>query len=119
MPTISSQSCTSRTDAVPFRITATSSASRQIRNESHWWRRNRSGAPNLFRDQLRKAFALIGEYPEAGAFADDVDLAGIRRVLLLDTQHYVYYRVNHGAERIEVLAVWSTKRGGPPPITSA
>ena len=46
--------------------------------------------------------------------AEDVDLADVRRVLLIDTQHYVYYRINQAARRIEVLAVWSTSRGEPP-----
>jgi len=101
---------------VAFRVRPTVTAARQIRNESHWWRRNRTKAPNLFREELRRAFALIADYPDAGAVAEDVELAGVRRVVLVDTQHYVYYRVNRTAKRIEVLAVWSTKFGEPPPI---
>jgi plasmid stabilization system protein ParE len=101
---------------VVFRIAATALAARQIRNESEWWRRNRTKAPNLFRDELRRAFALIADYPEAGALTDDVDLIGLRRVLLVSTQHHIYYRVNTAAKRIEILAVWSTMRGEPPPI---
>lgn len=97
-----------------FRICTTVAAARQIRNESHWWRRNRTKAPNLFRAELRRAFALIAEYPEAGAVADDVELTGVRRVVLVDTQHYVYYQINRAAKRIEILAVWSTKFGEPP-----
>lgn len=65
-----------------------------------------------------KSFRLIAEYPEAGAVAEDPDLAGVRRVVLVDTQHYVYYRVNPSAERIEILAVWSTKFAEPPAITT-
>lgn len=102
-----------------FRIKPTVGAARQIRNESHWWRRNRTKAPNLFRDEVRRAFALIAEYPEAGAVAEDVELTGVRRVVLVDTQHYVYYRVNEAAKRIEVLAVWSTRFGDPPPLRTA
>lgn len=101
-----------------FTVQPTIFAAEQIRNESHWWRRNRTKAPNLFREELRRAFALIAEYPEAGAVAEDVELPGVRRVLLIDTKHYVYYRVNHSASRIEVLAVWSTHHAEPPPISS-
>ena len=101
---------------MPFRVKPTAVAARQIRNESYWWRRNRSRAPNLFREELRRAFALIAEYPDAGAVAEDVDLADVRRVVLVDTQHYLYYRVNRAAEQIEVLAVWSTKFGKPPSL---
>lgn len=99
-----------------FRVTPTPLAAAQIRSESRWWRRNRTKAPNLFRDELRRAFALIAEYPEAGAVPEDVELTGLRRVVLVGTQHYVYYRVNASARRIEVVAVRSTSRGEPPPI---
>ena len=99
-----------------FRVKPTAAAAQQIRNESHWWRRNRTKAPNLFREELHRAFALISDYPDAGAVAEDGELAGVRRVVLVGTQHYVYYRVDRGAKRIEVLAVWSTKFGEPPPI---
>jgi plasmid stabilization system protein ParE len=100
------------------RVTPTPLAAWQIRNEAHWWRRNRAKAPNLFREELRRAFRLIAEYPEAGAIADDVDLADVRRVLLVTTQHYIYYRSNETVGRIEVLAVWSTKREGTPDLAS-
>ncbi len=99
-----------------FHIKPTVDAGRQIRNQSYWWRRNRTQAPNLFRDELRRAFALIAEYPEAGAIAEEIELAGVRRVVLVDTQHYVYYRVNDAAKRIEILAVWSTKFEASPPL---
>ena len=61
---------------------------------------------------------MIAEYPDAGAVADDVELAGVRRVVLVDTQHYVYYRVDRIARRIEILAVWSTKFSEPPSMTN-
>lgn len=48
-----------------FRVRPTALAARQIRQEAHWWRRNRTKAPKLFREELRKAFALIAEYPES------------------------------------------------------
>ena len=99
-----------------FRVVPTRLAAQQIHYESQWWRRNRIKAPSLFRDELRKAFALIAEYPEAGVVTDDVDLADVRRVLLVDTQHHIYYRVNTSAKRIEILAVWSTRRREPPAI---
>jgi plasmid stabilization system protein ParE len=103
---------------VAFRVQPTRLAAQQIRNESHWWRRNRTKAPHLFREELRRAFALIAQYPEAGAVADDIDLPDVRRVVLVDTQHYVYYRIDRTARRIEVVAVWSTKFGKPPLTTA-
>jgi plasmid stabilization system protein ParE len=99
-----------------LRITTTPLAARQIRAESRWWRRNRTKAPSLFRDELRRAFDLIAEYPDAGPPAEDVELPDVRRVLLAGTKHYLYYRANVQQQRIEVLALWSTHRGGPPPL---
>ncbi|MEA2463356.1 MAG: hypothetical protein QOJ98_1103 [Acidobacteriota bacterium] len=97
-----------------LRVKPTPLAAQQIRNESRWWRRNRIKAPALFQAELRRAFALIAEYPEAGACVDDTDIADVRRILLAGTQHYVYYRLNAAAKRVEVLAVWSTSRGDMP-----
>jgi plasmid stabilization system protein ParE len=99
---------------VGWLVKPTPVAAQQIRKESRWWRLNRTKAPALFSEELRRAFRLIAAYPEAGALAEDVDLPGVRRLLLVGTQHYVYYRVNEVAQRIEVLAVWSTSRGESP-----
>jgi len=104
---------------VNFRVRPTAFAAQQIRSEAQWWRRNRPRVPRLFRYELRRAFALLAEYPEAGALADDFELDGVRRIVLVGTQHYVYYRVNEVAKQIEVLAVWSTKFGEPPSIPTA
>jgi plasmid stabilization system protein ParE len=97
-----------------MRVDPTPDAALQVRDEALWWRRSRTSAPTLFRDELRRALALIAEFPEAGPVAEDVELPGVRRVLLALTQHYLYYRVSTEANRIEVLAVWSTHRGKPP-----
>ena len=97
-----------------MRVDRTTDAAAQIREEALWWRRNRTSAPTLFRDELRRALALIAEFPEAGPLAEDVELRGVRRILLALTQHYLYYRVGIEANRIEVLALWSTHRGTPP-----
>ena len=99
-----------------LRVKPTPLAAQQIRNESRWWRRNRTKAPRLFQIELRRAFDLIAEYPEAGAGADDAKLAGVRRILLAGTQHYVYYRLDAAAKLIEVLAVWNTRRGDMPRV---
>ena len=102
-----------------FRILPTPLAAQQIRDEARWWRRNRPKAPKLFRQELRRAFKLIVEYPEIGALAEDIEVPDVRRILLVGTHHYLYYRPNKSSQRIEVLAIWSTSRGEPPPIKAA
>jgi plasmid stabilization system protein ParE len=96
------------------RVTQTPFASNQIREETRWWRINRTYAPRLFQQELRSAFKLIAAYPDAGALTDEVPAAGIRRLLLVSTQHYLYYRVIEGQQHIEVLGIWSTSRGESP-----
>ena len=61
-----------------FLIKRTRLADKQIRDEARWWRKNRTKAPSLFRDELKRAFELIAEYPEIGPLAEDIDLAGVR-----------------------------------------
>jgi hypothetical protein len=51
-----------------------------------------------------------------GVISGEFDLLGVRRVLLVVSKMYVYYRVNADADRIDVLAVWSTSFGDPPPL---
>ena len=101
---------------MPFVVKPTPLAAQQIREEARWWRRNRTKAPALFRDELRRAFQLIATFPDAGPVADDADNPDVRRVLLAGTQHYLYYRANEEQNRIEVLGVWSTRRGDSPPL---
>ncbi|HXI14555.1 MAG TPA: type II toxin-antitoxin system RelE/ParE family toxin [Thermoanaerobaculia bacterium] len=85
-------------------------AALQIRKESRWWRRHRTKAPNLFREELLWAFELISTHPEVGAVAEDSDLQSVRRVLLAGTHHYLYYRLDEARQIIEVLALWGTSR---------
>jgi plasmid stabilization system protein ParE len=98
------------------RVKPTPFASQQIREESRWWKTNRTYAPHLFHQELRRAFEFLAEFPDAGALTapDEVPAAGIRRLLLLSTQHYLYYRVIEAEQLIEVLGFWSTRRGDPP-----
>ena len=97
-----------------LRVRPTPLAAKQIRRESRWWRTNRPFAPALFRDEVRRAFELVAEHPEIGAAAEDTEIAGVRRVLLAATRHYLYYFVNEADGTIDVLAIWSTSRGDGP-----
>lgn len=72
--------------------------------------------PRCFSREIRRVTRLIGRHPESGHLAYDVQLEGVRRVLLVATHHYLYYYVNVTDDRIDVLAVWSTHRGDAPPI---
>lgn len=99
---------------LPVEITAR--AARQIREADAWWRRNRPAAPDALRQQLGWALALIAQQPFAGARADQVRLAGVRRTSLATIHYHVYYRVLSAPERVQVLAFWHARRGSGPPL---
>jgi len=49
-----------------------------------------------------------------GSVPPDVRQSGIRRIRLRRTRYYLYYRL--ADDLIEIVALWHTSRGSPPPI---
>ncbi|HEX6094997.1 MAG TPA: type II toxin-antitoxin system RelE/ParE family toxin [Thermoanaerobaculia bacterium] len=98
-----------------FRFKVGPRAGRQIRAAAKWWAENRSAAPALLREELEAAYALIADLPLAGQTVPHSRIVGLRRVLLSRTQYHLYYVVPDDAV-IEVLALWHTSRGVPPPL---
>lgn len=99
-----------------FRIEVGRRTRRQIKELNAWWRTNRSGAREAVHDELARVFRLILSQPYIGPPALDVDLPGVRRIHLSRIDHYLYYRVLEADAVIEVVAVWSDRRGEGPPI---
>lgn len=99
-------------DPLPLEVTAP--AARQIRDAESWWRENRRAAPNAVREELERAFSLIVSQPGAGGRASDVDLPGVRRISLPKIKYQFYYRVLADPERLQVVALWHSRRGKPP-----
>jgi plasmid stabilization system protein ParE len=97
-----------------FRFKVARRADRQIRAEAEWWRKNRSGAPAVFANDLNSAFDLIEEFPHAGEAVDHPQIPTLRRVLLGRAQCYLYYSVLIEERVIEILALWHTSRGSKP-----
>jgi len=70
-----------------------------------WWRRNRSGAPDLFEQEFAAALDRIAQLPAAGKLYEEGDLdVSVRRVLLPKTLNHVYYTVSE--QDVVVLSVW-------------
>lgn len=91
-------------------LQVTHRAAREIRIASGWWDENRPAAPDAFRDAIDKAFELIRTEPNIGAFATNVKLPGVRRILLSKVRYYLYYRVKGKRRAVEVVALWHTSR---------
>ncbi|HEY3129936.1 MAG TPA: type II toxin-antitoxin system RelE/ParE family toxin [Acidobacteriota bacterium] len=89
-------------------------ATREIAEAAKWWTENRPSAPEAFKEELRKAFALISSHPMVGARALNKNLPGVRRIHLSRISYHLYYRVTPHA--IEVLALWHTSRGAGPEL---
>jgi len=87
-------------------------ARRQAEAAQRWWVTNRESASTMLRDELARVIGLLQENPEPGIA---VRRREIRRLLLPDTEQFIYYRVRPRARRIEVIALWgATRQFGPP-----
>ena|SRR5437667_8616124 len=100
----------------PLPLEVTALATHHIHKAEEWWRENRVAAPNALHEQLQRAFSLITVQPKIGSRATAVRLAGIRRIFLPAIKYYLYYRLVGGPERIQVVALWHSRRGKGPPI---
>ena len=57
-------------------VKATPIADGQIQKAARWWLANRDKAPNAFREELERGFALISQRPDVEAKATNVKLQG-------------------------------------------
>lgn len=90
-------------------------ARRQAATTQEWWVANREAARTMFRDELARVIGLLQENPELGI---RVKGRQVRRVLLPDTEQFLFYRVRPRANRIDVVALWGAVRGSGPPLPS-
>ena len=88
-------------------------ARRQAAATQRWWIANRTSAPMMFREELARVIALLQDNPHLGIRIRGRD---VRRLLLPDSEQFIYYRVRPRASRIEILALWGAAREFGPPI---
>ncbi len=88
-------------------------ARRQAAATQRWWIANRTAAPTMFRDELARVIELLQDNPHLGIRIRGRD---VRRLLLPDSQQFIYYRVRPRADRIEILALWGAAREFGPPL---
>lgn len=69
----------------------------------------------MLRDELARVISLLQQNPELGIRVKGRE---IRRLLLPDTEQFVYYRVRPRAKRIEVVALWGAARELRPRLPS-
>ena len=91
---------------LPVKVTPI--AAGQIQKAAEWWLANRDKAPQAFKEEIERGFALISQRPDVGAKATNVKLKDVRRIHLSRIRYFLYYRAIE--ERVEVLALWHSSR---------
>jgi len=102
--------------AARFVVKPTLRAAAEIREAGAWWRSNRPAAPDAFAEDLERSFELIAAQPGIGAQARNPDRESVRRLYLSRTGYHLYYQINAEAGRVEVLALWHSRRGRNPAV---
>ena len=97
-------------------VKATPRAAAEIQRAAAWWRANRPAAPFALAVDLERAFELIAAQPGIGARARNAKKESVRRLLLSRTGYHLYYQINSEAGRVEVLALWHSRRGREPSV---
>lgn len=100
----------------PLPIEITDLAAEHIRDADAWWRKHRLSVPNAVREDLDKAFQMIGVQPHIGSRADDVEMPGVRRVYLGRIKYHLYHRLAEDPLRVQIVALWHKSRGDGPPL---
>jgi plasmid stabilization system protein ParE len=101
-------------ESLPVEISAL--AAQHIRQAEEWWRINRTAAPNAVREELERVFTILAAQPRVGPRADSVKLKNVRRIHLPRIKYDLYYKVTGAPLRVEVVALWHSRRGKGPPI---
>src|SRR5690349_15172658 len=96
-----------------MKLLVTARASDQVRVADAWWREHRADTTG-FIDEFSHALDLLQSAPDLGAVYEPRAAAGVRRLLLPVSQHYVYYVHRRQRQLVRVLAVWSCYRGRGP-----
>jgi plasmid stabilization system protein ParE len=64
-------------------------ALRDIRAATAWWKANRPAAPNLLREELRRAFRVLVQRPHIGVKSSNPQSEDIRRLFLRGTRYFI------------------------------
>ncbi len=95
-------------------IEFTSAAESQVDLAAARWRANRPNAPELFRDELSEALALLAAEPLLAQVFAEVERKVVRKVRLPRTRYALYFTID--GEIITVHALWHGARGSGPPL---
>lgn len=99
-----------------MKVRITARARVQVRGRKAWWAENRPAAPTLFEEELYRTLRLISELPEAAVRWPTARNPRLRRVLMTETHHHVYFYVDQPENTVVILTVWGAQRGRGPSL---
>ena len=93
---------------MPLVVRIKPSAQRQIETAAEWWAANRPAAPGAISNDLRAALDALVEQPSIGTRIEISRADEVRRLYLVRTGYFVYYRVR--GRFLEVIAFRHARR---------
>lgn len=99
-----------------MKVRITRRAEAHVKRQRAWWAENRLGAPALFDEELHRVLRLISEMPGAGMTWPTARNPRMRRVLMPETHHHVYFYVDEPRATVIIAAVWGAPRGRGPSL---
>ena len=99
-----------------MRVRIFSRAQRDIAVAVAWWRANRPAAPGRLEEELAAALKQISEAPLSAPRARQPELRHFRRVALVETRYYLYYRFDEETQQVAVLRLWHMSRRHAPAL---
>jgi plasmid stabilization system protein ParE len=98
----------------PFRVQLSPEARTHIATINLWWAQNRPAAPTLVASEFENAIEQLSEHPNSGRTHQHRGRQGVRKLLLPQTRHHLYYEIDEGNRLVTILAVWHVSRGHGP-----
>ena len=99
---------------MPLELFVSRRAARDVERIVQWWAVNRPAAPGAVRLDLQAALNLLLVQPDIGGRVSEASSPDVRRFHLERIRYWVYYRIRRN--RLEVLSVWHSRRGGGPAV---
>lgn len=95
-----------------MRVVFSKRARQQFEIAVEWWR-GHGKLPFLFEDEVVRAVKLLAVTPLIGVPGRDERLKSARRLVLQQSQYFLYYRVRETIGVVEILRLWHTSRRSP------
>ena len=99
-----------------FAVVVAPSAVRQAHVVADWWRAHRVAAPDLFDAEFEAVLGRLSLSPVTGSKYRESKGRVVRRLLMPRTSYHVYFEIDEGKGRVDVVAVWHAARGKGPPL---